>query len=101
MKVNKKEKEMLMANGWQKEYYMDDLYGKMEKYILNIDGVCWALTKSRELVNEAIDAYNAGARICIMTTRNCMAKWFLENLCDDGIWLCPKLEDAFGYVAEG
>ena len=100
MKVNKNELAILNENGWQKESYVDDFYGKVDQYCLNINGVCWTLTKSRELVEELIDEYNGGSRVCIMTPRNYMAKWVLQNLCDDGIWLCSKLEEAISYVEE-
>ena len=100
MKTNKKEKEMLKERGWEYAPYVDEAFGKVERYTFDVDGYEWSLSKGRELAGELIDAYKNGSRICIMTPCNYMAKWILENTNDGGIWLCPKIEDAFNYFDE-
>lgn len=100
MKINTKEKQLLALDGWAKETYYDDLYGMVDTYYKNINGNTWALTKNNDLVNETIDCYNMGGRVCIMSPLNTMAKWLLEDVTCEGYWMCKNLEEAFEYIRE-
>lgn len=96
MKVNKREQNILENNGWVKIIFSDieNIYDK------NIDGETWCLAKDRDYINEIIEKYEMGSRICLMTDIDRNAKWLLQNVSCDGYWLCDSLEEALYFIEE-
>lgn len=87
----KKEVKMLEENGWDHVYDCEYECFMKDR---------WTLTKSEEYVEDTIDSFESGARICIMNEYDGTEKFDLFECEGCGEWLLKSVEQCLKVVYE-